>query len=32
MTPTTDVGRRAYQQLLEIGFVTTPYYGSTPGS
>lgn len=32
MTPTTDVGRRAYQQLLEIGFVTTPFYGATPGS
>ncbi|MFO0038635.1 MAG: hypothetical protein ACK522_06780 [Synechococcaceae cyanobacterium] len=32
MTPTTEVGRRAYQQLLEIGFVTTPYYGSAPGS
>ncbi|MEB3265062.1 MAG: hypothetical protein VKN13_00430 [Cyanobacteriota bacterium] len=25
MTPTTDQGRRAYQQLVEIGFVTTPY-------
>ena len=32
MTPTTEVGRRAYQQLLEIGFVTTPYLGGTPGS
>lgn len=25
MTPTTDFGRQAYQQLIEIGFVTTPY-------
>jgi hypothetical protein len=25
MTPATDSGRKAYQQLLEIGFVTTPY-------
>ena len=25
MTPTTDVGRKAYQQLLEIGFASTPY-------
>jgi hypothetical protein len=25
MTPTTESGRKAYQQLLEIGFVTTPY-------
>ena len=32
MTPTTEVGRSAYQQLLEIGFVTTPYYGGTAGS
>jgi hypothetical protein len=25
MTPTSDVGRKAYQQLLEIGFASTPY-------
>jgi hypothetical protein len=25
MTPSTDAGRKAYQQLLEIGFATTPY-------
>ncbi|MFN9631167.1 MAG: hypothetical protein ACK59A_13195 [Cyanobacteriota bacterium] len=25
MTPTSDTGRKAYQQLVEIGFVTTPY-------
>jgi hypothetical protein len=25
MTPTTEVGRKAYQQLLEIGFASTPY-------
>jgi hypothetical protein len=25
MTPTTEQGRRAYQQLVEIGFVNTPY-------
>lgn len=25
MTPATDPGRKAYQQLLEIGFVSTPY-------
>jgi hypothetical protein len=25
MTPSTDPGRRAYQQLVEIGFVVTPY-------
>lgn len=25
LTPTTDFGRQAYQQLIEIGFVTTPY-------
>jgi hypothetical protein len=31
MTPTTDVGRKAYQQLLEIGFVTTPYNATPAG-
>ncbi|MFM7085768.1 MAG: hypothetical protein ACKOXO_02080 [Cyanobium sp.] len=25
VTPASDQGRRAYQQLLEIGFVSTPY-------
>lgn len=25
MTPANEAGRKAYQQLLEIGFVTTPY-------
>lgn len=25
MTPSTEVGRKAYQQLLEIGFASTPY-------
>jgi tetratricopeptide (TPR) repeat protein len=25
MTPTTADGRKAYQQLVEVGFVTTPY-------
>ncbi len=25
MTPASEQGRKAYQQLLEIGFVTTPY-------
>lgn len=25
MTPGTEAGRKAYQQLLEIGFTTTPY-------
>jgi len=27
MTPASEQGRKAYQQLLEIGFVTTPYAG-----
>jgi hypothetical protein len=25
MTPANEAGRKAYQQLIEIGFVTTPY-------
>lgn len=25
MTPTSEQGRKAYQQLLELGFVSTPY-------
>jgi hypothetical protein len=31
MTPTTEVGRRAYQQLIEIGFVATPYTAPAAG-
>ena len=27
MSPTSDQGRKAYQQLLDIGFVSTPWYG-----
>jgi hypothetical protein len=30
MTPTNEKGRQAYQQLVELGFVTTPY--TAPGS
>ena len=30
MTPASDPGRRAYQQLLELGFVTTPYGAPAP--
>lgn len=32
MSPTTDLGRRAYQNLVEIGFASTPYTapGATP--
>lgn len=30
MTPSTEVGRKAYQQLLEIGFASTPY--TAPGA
>ncbi len=29
MAPTSDQGRKAYQQLLELGFVSTPWYGGT---
>jgi hypothetical protein len=25
MTPSSEAGRKAYQQLREMGFVTTPY-------
>ena len=32
MTPTSEPGRRAYQQLLELGFVSTPYNASAPSS
>jgi thiazole synthase ThiGH ThiG subunit len=30
MTPTNETGRKAYQQLVELGFVVTPY--TAPGS
>ncbi|MEB3193066.1 MAG: hypothetical protein VKL42_22210 [Snowella sp.] len=30
--PTTDLGKKSYQQLLELGFVTTPFTPSNPGS
>ena len=30
MTPANESGRQAYQQLVEIGFITTPY--TAPGS
>lgn len=30
MTPANEAGRKAYQQLLEIGFVSTPY--TAPGA
>lgn len=32
MTPTSEPGRRAYQQLLELGFVSTPYNSAAPSS
>ena len=34
MTPSSDQGRKAYQTLVEIGFVSTPYAAGqgTPGS
>ena len=34
MTPASPMGQKAYQNLLELGFVTTPYAGATaaPGS
>lgn len=32
MTPSTDSGRKAYQQLLEIGFATTPYTAPSPNA
>jgi hypothetical protein len=34
MTPASPLGQKAYQNLLELGFVSTPYAGSaaTPGS
>jgi thioredoxin-like negative regulator of GroEL len=30
--PTTDLGKKSYQQLLELGFVATPFAPSNPGS
>ena len=32
MTPASESGRRAYQQLLELGFVTTPYTAPAPAA
>lgn len=32
MTPSTDTGRKAYQQLLEIGFASTPYTAPSAAS
>lgn len=32
MTPANEAGRKAYQQLLEIGFVTTPYTAPGPSN
>jgi hypothetical protein len=29
MTPASPQGQKAYQTLLELGFVTTPYAGAT---
>ena len=31
MSPSSEQGRKAYQQLLEIGFVSTPYNAVAPG-
>lgn len=28
--PTTDLGRKSYQQLYELGFVASPFEGTTP--
>ncbi len=30
MTPTNETGRKAYQQLVELGFVITPYTAPAP--
>jgi hypothetical protein len=30
--PTTDLGRKSYQQLLELGFVNLPFSTPTPGA
>ncbi len=32
MTPTKPKGQKAYQRLVELGFVDTPYAGSNPSS
>ena len=32
MTPANEDGRKAYQQLVELGFVATPYTTATPAS
>ena len=32
MSPSSEAGRKAYQQLLELGFVSTPYAGVGAGS
>jgi len=30
MSPTSESGRKAYQQLVELNFVSTPWYGGAP--
>jgi hypothetical protein len=30
MSPTSPQGQKAYQSLIELGFVTTPYTAVTP--
>jgi hypothetical protein len=30
MSPSSEAGRKAYQQLLELGFVSTPYSAPVP--
>jgi len=32
MSPSSEAGRKAYQQLLELGFVSTPYNGGVVGT
>ncbi|MFM7674357.1 MAG: hypothetical protein ACKO5F_01940 [Synechococcus sp.] len=32
MTPTNEEGRKAYQSLVELGFVTTPYGAPAPAA
>jgi hypothetical protein len=32
MTPASPMGQKAYQNLLELGFVTTPYAGAAPAA
>lgn len=31
MTPASELGRKAYQNLVEIGFASTPYTAGAPG-